>query len=41
MGVMDGTAVCADGTPLKILSPQDQVEFFVQPDAIRAVRINA
>jgi hypothetical protein len=38
-GVMDGTAVCADGTPLKILSPQDQVEFFVQPAAIRAVRL--
>jgi hypothetical protein len=36
---MDGTAVCADGTPLKILSLQDQVEFFVQPSAIQAVRI--
>ena len=38
-GVIDGTVICADGTPLKILSTQDQVEFSVQPYAIRAVRI--
>jgi hypothetical protein len=40
-GVMEGTAVCADGTPLKILTPQDQIEFSVLPAAIQAVRMNA
>jgi len=37
-GMRTGTAVCADGNPLKILSPQDQVEFWVHPAAVRAVK---
>lgn len=37
-GMRNGTAVCADGNPLKILSPEDQVEFWVRPAAVRAVK---
>jgi hypothetical protein len=37
-GMRPGTAVCADGNPLKILSPADQVEFWVRPAAVRAVK---
>jgi NAD kinase len=37
-GMRPGTAVCADGNPLKILSPEDQVEFWVRPDAVQAVK---
>ena len=37
-GMRTGTAVCADGNPLKILSPGDQVEFWVHPAAMRAVK---
>ena len=37
-GMRTGTAVCADGNPLKILSPDDQVEFWVRPAAVRAVK---
>jgi len=37
-GMRSGTAVCADGNPLKILSPDDQVEFWVRPDAVQAVK---
>jgi hypothetical protein len=38
-GVLDGTAINLDGTPLKILSCQDQIVCSVLPDAIRAVRL--
>jgi hypothetical protein len=37
-GLRTGTAVCADGNPLKILSLDDQVEFWVRPAAVRAVK---
>jgi NAD kinase len=37
-GMRSGTAVCADGNPLKILSPEDQVEFWVRPASVRAVK---
>jgi NAD kinase len=37
-GMRSSTAVCADGNPLKILSPDDQVEFWVRPDAVQAVK---
>jgi hypothetical protein len=37
-GLRPGTAVCADGNPLKILSPGEQVEFWVRPAAVRAVK---
>jgi hypothetical protein len=38
-GLRTGTAVCADGNPLKILSPDDQVEFWVRRAAVRAVKL--
>jgi hypothetical protein len=37
-GMRSGTAVCADGNPLKILSPDDRVEFWVRPAAVQAVK---
>jgi len=37
-GMRSGTAVCADGNPLMILSPDDQVEFWVHPAAVQAVK---
>jgi hypothetical protein len=37
-GLRAGTVVCADGNPLKILTPGDQVEFWVRPAAVRAVK---
>ena len=38
-GMRTGTAVCADGNPLKILSPDDQVEFWVRRAAVRALKL--
>ena len=37
-GMRTGTAVCADGNPLKILNTEDQIEFWVRPAAVRAVK---
>jgi hypothetical protein len=37
-GMRSGTVVCADGNPLKILSRDDEVEFWVRPAAVRAVK---
>jgi hypothetical protein len=38
-GVRQGTALCVDGNPLKLLEPDDTAEFGVSMDAILAFRI--
>lgn len=38
-GVKKGAAVCVDGNPLKLLGPQDTVEFGVASHAIRSYRL--
>jgi hypothetical protein len=37
-GVREGTGLCVDGTPLCLLTPEQEVSFGVRPEAIRAVK---
>ncbi|MEI7848533.1 MAG: hypothetical protein WCK35_22215, partial [Chloroflexota bacterium] len=37
-GVSANTGLCVDGTPLKLLTPEQEVSFGIQQDVIRAVR---
>lgn len=37
-GVREGTGLCVDGTPLRLLTPEQEVSFGVRPNAVRAVK---
>jgi NAD kinase len=38
-GVHDGSAICADGTPLKILTSEDEIEFAVRLNTFQSVKM--
>lgn len=39
-GVREGTGLCVDGTPLRLLSPSDVVSFELRSNAINCIKIN-
>ena len=39
-GVRDGTGLCVDGTPLRLLTTDQEVSFCVYPNAVRALKFN-
>jgi len=38
-GVRDGTGLCVDGTPLRLLTPDQEVSFSVRLEVVRAVKL--